>query len=247
MAKGMFKGKLYIDGYDVSTDHQALDMVFSKAELDTTPIDLTAHRRIGGVRDWQLTHSGFNEQGTGKIDPLLNAWQAGTAAKAVTFCPATGVYDDPAYSGSGLHFNYSIGGKVGDVQPFAGAMFGHDVNAFRGTIMATGEKTADGTGTIKQLGAVSTTQKLYAVLHVTAVTAAAENSLAVKVQSASLQAFGSPTNRIAFAAVTTAVTGEYATPIAGEITDTWWRVTWTVTGPGSYSYTIHVNVGIQGG
>lgn len=243
MSKQMFKGKLYYDGYDLSADHQSLNMIFRKEELDVTPIDCTAKKRLGGVRDWELTHSGFNEHGATAIGNLLNAGYLGTTAKAVTFCPLTGVYEDPAYSGSGLHFNYSIGGKVGEVQPFAGAMFGHDVQAFRGTIMATGQKTITGTGDIKQLGAVSTTQKLYAVLHVTAIEAAADPSLVVRVQSASAQGFSGPTQRILFSTVVSTVAGEYATPIAGEITDTWWRVTWTVS-TGS-KYTITVNVGIQ--
>ncbi len=246
MAKSMFKGKLFYEGYDLSAAHQSLNMVFKKEELDATTIECVSKKRLGGLKDWELTHSGLNEQGATAIETLINADFIGTTSKVVSFCPGTGVYEDNAYSGKGMTFNYSIGGKVGELQPFDGAMFGRDVNAFRGTVMEAGEKSSSGTGTIKQLGAVGETQKLYGVLHITAINLAPTATLIIYVQSASTQGFGSPSNRITFTITgNTEVYGEYATPISGAITDTWWRIAWTKGGTGDAIVTILVNVGIQ--
>ena len=153
----------------------------------------------------------------------------------------TGADGEIAYFFKALLGEYKPGAAVGDMFGFqaSGDDSGGD-GLIRGTIMGVGAKTVTGTGSIVQLGAVSAAQKLYAALHVTAF--ASITNVIVKIQSATLVGFGSPTDRITFSTAT-GLTSQYATPVAGAITDQFWRAVWTITGAGSVS--IVVPVGIQ--
>jgi hypothetical protein len=89
-------------------------------------------------------------------------------------------------------------------------------------------RTATGSGTAVQLGALAAGQHLYANLHVLSVSGMAAPTLTVTVQSDDNSGFTTPTTRGSFAAKS-AVGGE-PIRIAGPFTDTYWRVGWTITG-----------------
>lgn len=103
-------------------------------------------------------------------------------------------------------------------------------------------RTADGNGTSLQLGAVASGQQLYANLHVLSVAGTAGPTLTVAVESDDNTNFTSATTRGSFAAAT-AVGGE-ALRIAGPFTDTYWRVTWDITGTDP-SFLFLVSMGIE--
>lgn len=86
-----------------------------------------------------------------------------------------------------------------------------------GVVSATGA-----TGTGIQLGAISGTQSLYGTLHTFGT---AGTSITVIVQSDDNSGFTTPTTRATFngGAITTAA-GFWLTPVAGAITDDWWRL-----------------------
>jgi len=79
---------------------------------------------------------------------------------------------------------------------------------------------------IKELGAVAAGQYLYAVLHVTEVSA--DDSIIVTIESDALETFLSPTTQITFASKA-AIGSEIAVRVAGPISDTWWRAWANVT------------------
>lgn len=107
----------------------------------------------------------------------------------------------------------------------------------RGICLDTQALSATGSGTGQQHGAVSSTQTLYAALHVVAFNG---TSLDVKIQSDDNSGFTSATDRITFTQAT-GVTSQRST-LAGAITDDWWRADWTFVGT---SATIVVFIGIQ--
>jgi hypothetical protein len=69
---------------------------------------------------------------------------------------------------------------------------------------------------------------MYANLHVFSVAGTSGPTLTVKLQSSVDNTFGAPTDRITFTGAT-AISGQSGS-VAGAITDTWWRVVWTITG-----------------
>jgi len=100
--------------------------------------------------------------------------------------------------------------------------------------------TSSDTSTGQVLGAVGATEYLYAALHVFSVSAA--DTLDVIIQSDTV-GFSSPTTRVTFTQKA-AIGSQYATPVAGAITDTYWRISYTVAGSDP-SISFAVVMGIQ--
>lgn len=103
-------------------------------------------------------------------------------------------------------------------------------------------RTATGTGTSLELGALTAGRHMYANLHVLSIAGTSTPTITVDVQSDDNSGFSSATTRGSFAARTT-VGGE-AIRIAAPITDTWWRVSWTITGSGP-SFLFLASLGIE--
>ena len=101
--------------------------------------------------------------------------------------------------------------------------------------------TTSGQSAAQNLGAVTATQYLYGALHVTAASAA--DTLDVVIQSDDAEGMASPTARITFTQKT-AIGSQWATPVLGAITDTWWRIDYTIGGA-SPSFDFTVMMGIQ--
>jgi hypothetical protein len=69
-------------------------------------------------------------------------------------------------------------------------------------------------------------------------------TLVMAVQSATTEAFGTPTERLALPQVI-APGGWWATPGAGPFTDEWWRVSYTIGGTANPNFLAVVILGIQ--
>lgn len=108
-----------------------------------------------------------------------------------------------------------------------------------GNVMAIGTKGATGSGAAQNLGAVAAGQTIIAAMHVTA-KGGTTPTLDVIVESDDAEAFTMPTTRLTFAQIGDAIGYEFVqSKSSAGITDTWWRVSWTLTG-GTPSYTLSV-------
>ena len=137
---------------------------------------------------------------------------------------------------------YSPGAAVGELFAFNISAGGCDLLA-RGTVLENAVKTATANGTARNLGAVGAAQKLYAGMHVLAVSGT-NPTLDMIIQSDDAEGFLSSANRITFAQKT-AIGSQWATPVAGAITDTWWRCAYTIGGTDNPSFTVVVVLAIQ--
>jgi hypothetical protein len=142
-----------------------------------------------------------------------------------------------------LRTKATIWGSVGDVASWDAQAKG-SWPLVRGQSMHPSgvPRTASGTGTSVQLGAVAAGQHMYCNLHVVSIAGTSTPTLTVNIGSDNATGFPSSTARGAFAAKT-AIGGE-SLRIAGPITDDWWRVTWTVSGT-SPSFLFLVSMGIE--
>ena len=137
---------------------------------------------------------------------------------------------------------YSMSGQVGD-------LFGFDMSAMsndllvRNTLMESGAKTATGVGTGRKLGSVLANQKVYAGVHILA-KSGTNPALGIKVQSDDNASFTSSTDQITMTQMTN-IGAQWAVPLAGAITDDYWRFAFTISGTGSPSFTIRAWIGIQ--
>jgi len=112
----------------------------------------------------------------------------------------------------------------------------------RGTLMhppAT-SRTSSSTGTAYQLGAITAAQRMFCSAHVT-LTSGTSEQLVLKLQSSATEG-GSYSDRITFTTATD-VTSEWSS-VAGAVTDTWWRASWTISGSDTPTFQFAMVAGI---
>ncbi len=230
--------KILIGGYDVTGYHNKISAPITMKELDAQAFGRTGKMRLAGQTDLVMTHSGFWEGGATSIDALLRDINV---SKVLSLCPQSGAEGEQGWFTNVLNLKYETLGKVGDLNPFAGAAYASGDNILNGKIMKAATITASGTGTGYELGGALITQQLYAVLHVTATSGNANRTLDVIIQSDENADFATPTTRMTFTQVTTSVGAEFLTPVAVSpaITDTYWRASYTRGGT-TGSFTMYV-------
>ncbi|MDV2503082.1 MAG: hypothetical protein RX318_03935 [bacterium] len=232
------KCKLFVAEFDLSGDMNALDVKRASEVLDRTTFGASERRRLGGLKAVLMEHSGYWNGGADNVDDVLFA-KIGVSAVPVTVGPETGAAGERGNIMLATFGEYMPKGVIGEIFAF-NVSIDSDGDLIDGTILFNGIATATGNGTAYQVGAVSATQSLYAALHVVAASGTTP-TLDVILQSDTV-GFPSPTSRITFAQKT-AIGSEWATPVAGAITDDWWRINYTIGG-GSPSFTFIVTIGI---
>lgn len=106
----------------------------------------------------------------------------------------------------------------------------------------TTARTSSGTGTAWEVGALSSSQRLYAGLHVVSASGTTP-TLDVKIQS-DTSGFPSATDRITFSQATDTANHYQLSSVAGAVTDTYWRVSYTLGGTNpSFSFAVIVGIG----
>lgn len=234
--------KCYLDAWDISGDLNAIGLQTSADPQDATVFGLDTRKFIPGLKVAKVSHAGIWQTGTDKIDEVLFSKFA-LQNTLMTVAGETGAEGEIAYFLRILQGSYNpmAGGQVGELLKFAVAGEASD-SIVRGILLTNALRSSTGNGTIFNPGAVAAGQKLYAGLHVLSVTGGP--TVTVKIQSAATGGFGSPTDRITFAGVT--VKGsQWATPVAGAITDAFWRATWTFAGGAGPTCLFLVTMGIQ--
>jgi len=229
----------YLDGYDLSGDHNEHKLNYSCNLIESTPFNADTKRRTPGLKDVSSSHAGFSEAGAGKVDEVLFN-RIGAAEKVASIYPTAMSLGDIGFGYKAVHAKLGHGAKIGELWKFSVDAEGTGT-LVRQTLMDQGAKTVSGNGAARNLGAVSSSQKVYAVAHVTAV-AGTTPTLALTIESDDAEAFTTPTTRLTFAQF--AEIGAQLISAAGPTTDTWWRAKWVIAGTGP-SFTIVVGVGIQ--
>jgi hypothetical protein len=230
--------KLYAAGFNFSGDVNALALKYSADMKDATTLIDTTRQRRAGLKDVSFQHEGFWNGGVGNVDDAIFNSILAVNDVPMTIGPLTGAEGELAYSFKANPASYAPGAKIGEMFGFSVSGSG-DGPLARGTLLTNSARTVTGTGTIFNLGAVSSVQSLIGALHFYALAGA--GTLIVKIQSAALVGFGSPTDRITFATLG-AVGGQFST-LAGPVTDAFWRASWTISGFSSCTFA--VNAAIQ--
>lgn len=240
MASLLFNdAKIFIAGHDLSGQTSATALEYGADMLDNTTFGATTRINKGGIKSVVGSHQGFWDSADAyAVDPVLFA-RVGTADVPVVIGPEGGAVNALAYMMRAVHAEYTVGGQVDELLPFSVSMEGTGGQPLiRGRLLHNASATGNVTGTAVQLGAVTSTQYLYAALHVFS----GSGAFTALVQSASDQAFTTPNTRITFSTVATGdvVASEWATRVAGPVTDTWWRV--TATNPATRNFAVAVGI-----
>lgn len=231
--------KIFVGGHDLSGQISATALEYAADMLDETTFGATTRIHKGGLKSVVGSHQGlWDSASTTAVDPVLFA-RVGTEDVPVVLGPEGGADGATAYLMRAVHAEYTVGGDVGGLLPFSVSMEGTGGQPMvRGKMLFNASATGNTNGTVVNVGTVSATQYLYGVLHVFS----GSGTFTAFVQSAATEAFTSPTTRITFGQVATgtAVASEWATRIAGPITDTWWRV--TVTNPATRNFAVAIGI-----
>jgi hypothetical protein len=229
-----------VNGADLTGNSSKLEVTTSTEELDSTNFYSGGWReKVAGLYSHEWTLEGFWEAGnSGKPDDRLWTDLGTTTAWTAAMQQASG---SVAYFGNVYNGAHTIGGEVGTLAPLMAKGMGNG-RVIRGELMhpAATARTTTGATTGVQLGALSSTQSMFAVLHVVSASGTTP-TLDVALQSAATQG-GSYTSRITFSQATTLRTSQLSS-YAGAQTNTWWRVNYTIAGT-SPSYLFAVAAGI---
>jgi len=251
MAKYVIKnGKILLNGYDLSGEHNSVELTVSREERDVTTFGAVGMKRLAGMQSFSVSGSGFFEAGAGTgviadrahIDTVI-APNLGTSAAEITIMPQGTSVGSPGFMSQMNTFEYAPGGSVGDVMGFTFAGKGEGVPLVQGTVLKSGLIAATGTTTGFNLGH-STSHIGYATLHVTSTSGPGDRTLNVTIQSDNSSGFASPTTRITFTGITTALGSEWKSTTVSSSTDVWWRAYYITSGvnPG---YTAYVTFGLS--
>lgn len=199
---------------------------------------------VGGLAKAEISGEGQWEAGDpGKVDDSSWAALGGIGPWSISANNDASV-GSLVYFTSALRSSYKLGDAVGEVAPWTGAaksswplvrgQFAHPPGTAR---------TATGTGTGLNLGAVAAGKRMYAALHVLSVAGTAGPSITARVESAPDNTFAAPTTRLTFTAAT-AVSAQILRTAGSAITDPWWRIAWTISGT-TPSFLFAASLGIQ--
>ncbi len=237
----LFDAATFIDGYDFTCQTNKGSLEAEAEELDATTFCSGGFKaRRGGLKGWTLSTEGFwHSAASDAVDPVSFAG-LGVAGRVVTVTPQQDEAEG-AYLGLGTQFNYALfDANVGELAPFSLSAQGSDKTGLirgqlavaRTTVTTTGAK-----GSPVQLGAVVADERLYAAIHLLGT---AGTSITLKIQSDNASNFPSATDQATVGSLT-AVGGTWMTPVAGAITDDWFRVSVSAI---SGSWDIAVSIGI---
>lgn len=210
------------------------------AELDTTALCDTWTKRIAGLKSYTWTSELMQDFAVDSIDE--ETWAA--LAVADTPCsvlPAGSTSGSKAYLMPTLPLNYTpLSATVGELGMASLGGSGTGPVA-RGRVMHPNgtARTSSSTGTAYQLGAITATQRMYGALHVTFASGTTP-TLVVKLQSSATEG-GSYTDRITFTSAG-GLTSQWSS-VAGAVTDTWWRASWTIGGTGTPTFQFGLTAG----
>jgi hypothetical protein len=234
--------KLYTGEYDLSGDMSAIALNYTAELVDDTVFGDDTRSRAGGLKNVSLSAEGFWNGGTGAVDDVLFD-NIGVADVPVTVVPGGETLANPCYLFRAIHGNYTPGASIGEMLRFSVSAEGSGgVGVVRGNLLHVGSETATGAEDKQELGAVLATQSIYASLHVLTVSGT-NPTLDVLLESDADGSAGGETTRITFTQAT-AATSEWKS-LAGAVTDTYWRASWTIGGTDTPTFEFIVSVGIK--
>lgn len=231
---------IYLHDVAVTDIASSVDLSLGLEPQDNTTFGSAARKYAAGLFTASLTAGGYADM-TGYDGSLWTNYRARAAVVATVSADSTS--GAVAYSFSALNHELTpLSGSVGDMAAVNVGATTRDVyGAIRGNIIhPLTARTSSASVAMQQLGAVSSTQRVFGALHVTAASGTTP-SLTVNIQSDDNSGASSPVTRASFTATAT-TTSEFISA-AGPFTDDWWRVNWTISGT-TPSFTFVAVIGI---
>ncbi|MEU5769798.1 hypothetical protein ABZ782_28175 [Streptomyces asoensis] len=222
--------RCFAAGVDLTGNSNKIELSSEIEDKDSTNYASGGWKEVlGGLGSAELAGEGQWEAGDpSKVDD--GSWaHLGSVIPWSASANNAAAVGDLAYFMAALRSDYKLFDAVGEVAPWSGTaksswplvrgQFAHPPGTAR---------TATGTGTGLNLGAVTAGKRMFAALHVLSA-AGVTPSITARVESSVDNTFAAPTTRATFTAAT-AAGGQILRTDGTAITDTWWRIAWTISG-----------------
>lgn len=244
MAKQILTNVRYFVGpADLTAQTNKVELDNTLEEKDVTNYGSGGKKEvIAGIESTAIGAEGFWQGGdAGYADDEF--WAARGVIEAHTVGPISATAGDPAYVTQAVRLNAKNFGQVGDVAMFTLAASGSYPLGRGNFLLGPGTiVTTTGTQASVQAGAVGSGLGLYATLHLLSVAGTSSPTLTVKVQSDDNSGMTSATDVITFTAMT--AVGSQILRAAGPITDSYFRVSYTVSGTNpQFSAVVAIGIG----
>ncbi len=234
----LYDGHIWLAQFNLSGYSNQVDVSYEAEALDGTVFGSETRLNYSGLKSWSMNASGFWEAGVTPgttIDPnVFN--MIGAAAIPLTVAPKS-TEGTTAFLMKAIQPSFNFFGQLGELTPFSLSCSPSNYGTRGFVSIAATSRAASANGSNSELGALSSTQRLAATLHVSAFTG---TSLDVVIESDDNSGFTTPTTRLTFTQAT-GLTSEWK-DAAGPITDTYFRAKCTFVGT---SFTALVAVGIH--
>lgn len=230
MAKNIFTGvRIFAGGADLTGASNKCELTAEVEAKDVTTFQSAGwNESIGGLKSGEFSAEGFWEAGdAGMVDN--STWGDLGTSVPLSVGPTAATVGSLAYFMKTLRKDYTLFGEVGEVAPWQASgvsnwplvrgLFAHPPGTAR---------SSSGNGTATEIVAVPAGSRLYSALHVLSASGTTP-SLTVTVESDVDGAFGSPVTQLTHTAAT-AISSEILRTSGSAITDTFYRVTWTISG-----------------
>ncbi|MEV0963261.1 hypothetical protein AB0J25_11845 [Streptomyces sp. NPDC049910] len=231
-------------GADLTGASNKIEIASELEDKDATNYGSAGWKEVlGGLGSAEIAGEGQWEAGDpGKVDDA--AWAQLGGQGPYTTCPEDASVSSLAYLVRGMRGDYALGDAVGEVAPWSSTVKS-SWPLVRGQIAHPPgtARTSTGTGTVLDLGGITAGKRLYAALHVLSVAGTGTPTITASIESDDAAGMASPTTRLTFAAAT-AAGGEILRTDGTAITDTHYRVAWTISGT-SPSFMFVVSLGIR--
>ena len=232
----------WIGGYRLTTNMHTVGLGQSVEEVRASVFTDTGPRRLAGMPDHAIAIEGYMDEANSGAAAAAVLGSQDSVFSVAPLGGAGGALTDIAYSGRAQFSGLEGGLKPGDLYRFSlRGKCSPGERLVRGVLMQNAQRSATSQTTGVQVGAVSATQYVYGALHVYAFEGTTP-TLDVVVSSSATQG-GAYTARLTFTQQS-GLAAEWKSA-AGAITDTWWRVEYTIGGSASPKFTFAVTVGIQ--
>lgn len=231
-------GQADLSGYSNNVNVQA-----ETDALDSTTFGSSGYRSmVGGLTQvsmdlkglWQATDGGYPD------DRLFT--DLGVAAVPMTITPSGATVADPAYFTKVMRPSYMLGAQVGDLVGFESKAVGDGTALIRGQVADNQARTATGTTTVLSLSAPTASTRVYAAIHVLAVSGTGTPTLTATLQGDNAVGFPSPAT-VATGTGITAVGSQWVAGAYGVNADSYFRLSYVISGTNP-SFTVVAAIGV---
>jgi hypothetical protein len=222
--------KILYGPFDISGDLNSVEITADAGAVDRSTFGVTTRVHRAGQFGGSISLGGLMFEDTTEVAKAIFD-RLGTANVLMSVIPQGNAAGNVAYFLKSVSSQFGPGGQVGNQYAFnASALASGHLPMVRGRLEhAKAARAASGVTAGYQLGAVASGQRVYVGAHVFTVTGVGA-TMTVELESDDNGAFSSPTSRITMTPAT-AATSELLS-LDGPVTDTWWRLKYTIAGAG---------------